>query len=280
MIDDSQTQLQQGHEMKTTTSKVLLFPANGDEPHIVDMAFSVAGAKAHPRGFYKTAVDLRGLYGKYTAGYTRLLNFNVQDHGEQIDGQYHLYYNISPRLPVNFAMARVVDVDPKRPNSRSMWKGDVVIVKMREERVANDLKSMTYLDVSIAVQKTAEKTIRGWYNSDMWAPNARIHQESLDLCLANEEPTDPRLKLLRDRGAYELVTDEKMRRRQEKTFERVVADEKKRLMRHDKFESMVCAGCGASNLPTRSQCSKCKQVFYCSVECQRRDWREHKEHCT
>ncbi|KAK0244677.1 hypothetical protein EDD85DRAFT_932713, partial [Armillaria nabsnona] len=141
---------------------------------------SVAGANSHPRGFYKTAVDLRGLYGKYTAGYTRLLNFNIQDHGEQIDGQYHLYYNVSPRLPVNFAMTRVVGVDPKRPNSRPMWKGDVVIVKMLEEREINGSKSMTYLDVSIAVQKTVEKTIRGWYNSDMWAPNVRIHHESLD----------------------------------------------------------------------------------------------------
>ncbi|SJL17687.1 uncharacterized protein ARMOST_21247 [Armillaria ostoyae] len=224
MIDDSQLQLQKGHEIQTTTSKVLLFPANGDEPHTVDMAFSVAGAKSHPRGFYKTAVDLRGLYGKYTAGYTRLLNFNIQDHGEQIDGQYHLYYNVSPHLPVNFAMARVVGVDPKRPNSRPMWKGDVVIVKMREERETNDSKSMTYLDVSIAVQKTVEKTIRGWYNSDMWAPSARIHHESLDFRLANEEPTDPRLKLLKDRGAYELVTDDKKRRKQEKTFERVISD--------------------------------------------------------
>ncbi|KAK0460126.1 uncharacterized protein EV420DRAFT_252700 [Desarmillaria tabescens] len=296
MLNDSQLQLQLGHEIKATTSKVLLFPANGDQPCVVDMIFSAAGAKSHPRGFYNTAVDLRGLYGKYTAGYTRLLNLSIQDHGEQIDGQYHLYYNVSPRLPVNYSMARIIGVDPKRPSSRPMWKGDVVIVKMQQQD--KEPQSMSYLDISIAVQETAEKIIRGWYNSDMWAPNARIHHESLDcesfsdrcvshdlvdvfvVHLANEDPTDPCLKLLKDSGGYELVTEEKKRRKQEKILERIVADEKKRLVRYDKFGSNVCADCGASNLPARSQCSKCKRVFYCSVECQRRDWREHKEHCT
>ncbi|KAK0201443.1 hypothetical protein DFS33DRAFT_1276337 [Desarmillaria ectypa] len=215
MLDNSQLQLQRGHEIKATTSKVLLFPANGDQPYIIDMAFDVAGAKSHPRGFYNTAVDLRGLYGKYTAGYTRLLNFNIQDHGEQIDGQYHLYYNVSPRLPVNYSMARVVGVDPKRPSSRPMWKGDVVIVKMQQED--KEPKSMSYLDVSIAVQETVEKMIRGCY-----APHVLIGV--FVVRLANEDPTDPHLKLLKDLGVYELVTEEKKRRKQEKILERVITD--------------------------------------------------------
>ncbi|KAG7444056.1 uncharacterized protein BT62DRAFT_921348 [Guyanagaster necrorhizus] len=212
MVDDCRVQVRD-HEIKTTTFKVLLFPVNGDQPHLVDMVFSEAGAKSHPRGFYSTAVDLRGLYGKYTAGYTRLLRFDIQDHEEPLDGRYHLYYNISPRLPVNHAMARIVGVDPKRPSSRPMWKGDVVIIKKQPEMESEEPKS-----------GIAEKTIRGWYNSDMWAPNARIQHESLDFHLANEEPTDPRLKLLKDLGTYELVTDEKKRRKQEKIYERVVAD--------------------------------------------------------
>lgn len=28
------------------------------------------------------------------------------------------------------------------------------------------------------------------------------------------------------------------------------------------------------------RCSKCKARWYCSVECQRTDWKEHKKHCT
>ena len=43
----------------------------------------------------------------------------------------------------------------------------------------------------------------------------------------------------------------------------------------------ICDACGA--LPTESTkhlcCSNCRVVYYCSKECQRRSWPEHKKHC-
>lgn len=42
--------------------------------------------------------------------------------------------------------------------------------------------------------------------------------------------------------------------------------------------SRVCATCGAEDMELL-QCSKCKQRYYCSVECQRVDWRSHKRSC-
>ena len=41
----------------------------------------------------------------------------------------------------------------------------------------------------------------------------------------------------------------------------------------------VCTVCGARGHPTLMQCSKCKKVKYCSVKCQRGDWKTHKPRC-
>lgn len=38
-----------------------------------------------------------------------------------------------------------------------------------------------------------------------------------------------------------------------------------------------CATCGKENAD--SKCSKCKMVYYCSSECQQKDWQSHKETC-
>lgn len=39
---------------------------------------------------------------------------------------------------------------------------------------------------------------------------------------------------------------------------------------------MQCAVCGN---PGTKKCSQCKAVFYCSTECQRKHWPEHKKTC-
>ena len=43
----------------------------------------------------------------------------------------------------------------------------------------------------------------------------------------------------------------------------------------------VCSGCCKSleEVQGNNRCSKCKVVRYCSQECQRSDWRDHKEEC-
>jgi hypothetical protein len=40
----------------------------------------------------------------------------------------------------------------------------------------------------------------------------------------------------------------------------------------------MCRGCSAPGATLK--CSKCKQAYYCSKECQKQDWREHKTACT
>lgn len=44
-------------------------------------------------------------------------------------------------------------------------------------------------------------------------------------------------------------------------------------------EKNICnlPGCDS---PAHLQCSRCKQVVYCTKEHQKKDWKEHKKHCT
>ena len=41
----------------------------------------------------------------------------------------------------------------------------------------------------------------------------------------------------------------------------------------------LCARCGKPGATGMLRCSKCKSVRYCSRECQRSDWKQHKLRC-
>eukprot|EP00457_Paulinella_chromatophora_P015188 gb/GEZN01015758.1/.p1 GENE.gb/GEZN01015758.1/~~gb/GEZN01015758.1/.p1 ORF type:complete len:138 (+),score=24.71 gb/GEZN01015758.1/:58-471(+) len=40
-----------------------------------------------------------------------------------------------------------------------------------------------------------------------------------------------------------------------------------------------CNSCSTQTSWEKSRCSRCKRAFYCSVDCQRKDWPAHKENC-
>ena len=44
----------------------------------------------------------------------------------------------------------------------------------------------------------------------------------------------------------------------------------------DFMDDPICAVCGAA---ATQRCSKCKQAWYCSRDCQLRDWKKHKPIC-
>ena len=57
-------------------------------------------------------------------------------------------------------------------------------------------------------------------------------------------------------------------------------DDKKQITEWLNLLSSVCTVCGKKG-ERYKQCSRCTCVYYCSVDCQRKDWKEngHKEEC-
>jgi hypothetical protein len=49
--------------------------------------------------------------------------------------------------------------------------------------------------------------------------------------------------------------------------------------RQTRLNQIVCHCCGASDDSTFPRCSVCKKVFYCSRDCQMKDWSAHKVSC-
>jgi len=49
--------------------------------------------------------------------------------------------------------------------------------------------------------------------------------------------------------------------------------------RQAQLNLIVCNYCGVSDDTTFPRCSVCKKVFYCSKDCQTKDWRAHREYC-
>lgn len=147
--------------------KVFLFPANGDEPHIIDMEFNEAGAK-HPYGHYTTAVDLRAFYGNQMRA-TRIQMLAVDDQPDERDeGEYIIYYNLSLKLPLNRVMARIAGFDPERPGPKLTWRGNVVAVKSPEPLIPGGGAHMDYVDVRPSVQGLLVQFIKTWYRSKGW----------------------------------------------------------------------------------------------------------------
>ena len=41
-----------------------------------------------------------------------------------------------------------------------------------------------------------------------------------------------------------------------------------------------CAFCGTAFWPYLKKCKRCRTVFYCGRDCQKQDWKYHKNSCT
>jgi hypothetical protein len=115
-------------------SKCIVFPAEGSEPRIVDMTIrTVVQGDITQVSLYNRTVDLLGLYGSEYRK-LRARNLSLSDsEWHAIPDKYLLYYNMSPKLPLNRCIARIIGVDPNKLGSELFWRGDVVGMKFEPE---------------------------------------------------------------------------------------------------------------------------------------------------
>jgi hypothetical protein len=106
---------------QTIIRNVIMYPADGSGARITPMQFSEDGANANPHAFYTINVDLRSLYGRSNMHATRQKTWDITNQPDRAtEGEYQLFHNISPKLPINVTMARLVGVDPRKPGKRPL----------------------------------------------------------------------------------------------------------------------------------------------------------------
>src|SRR3981189_3219893 len=89
----------------TYVRKCLVFPSDALEPRFVDMTIRTATQDDITNArMYSRTVDLTATYGNEYRK-MRLWSFS-QSPGEGITGDYLLYFNMSPKLPLNRCVAR------------------------------------------------------------------------------------------------------------------------------------------------------------------------------
>jgi len=258
-----------------------LYPVDGGEPRITPMTFNEEGSEANPCGFYTVNVDLRGLYGECNMHATRERSWDITNQPDKItDGEYLVFHNISPKLPINATMARLVGVDPKKPGGRPLWRGDVVVVKTSPWPAPIAIGAgdhMDYLDVPPqALELFTAGAIRHWYNSDVWRDGIKVEQQFIETIRKGEE-TWPTMQQLYTSGFYEKKYEKTVR-----MMHRLATHQIEEMKREDLDNIVACGNCyvlGSSLTQPLRVCGGCRNEKYCSTECQKLAWKDHKAAC-
>lgn len=112
------------------THRVLLLPSDGSEPRNIPLVFSEEGARAI-HSFLQRAPDLWHVFGPAIA--TTRMQMLVSPHPHHnIPGlitEYHVFYNLSPTLPVNLSAMQIATGADDPPGGRLAWRGDIVIAR-------------------------------------------------------------------------------------------------------------------------------------------------------
>ncbi|KAJ7920063.1 hypothetical protein B0H13DRAFT_2319841 [Mycena leptocephala] len=265
---------------------VILYPADGGEPRITPMTFNEEGARANPCGIFAINVDLRALYGDRNMYATRQQLVTIHSQPDpNSHGVYDIFYNISPRLPTNVCLARLVGVDPARPGKRPLWRGDVVVVKSEKwpSLKIGGRQHMNYVDIPPAVLDVLNSNfIPKWYNSRAWGDSLQAEQMSNDEASKTEQnwPVIQKFhpSLSGTRSGYDKKTLDKTAR----MIDRLKTNQAKQGKREELDRIIVCGHYkvhGSSIAQPLRVCGGCRNEKYCSTECQRLAWKEHRSSC-
>ena len=108
------------------TRKCLVLPSEGSEPRLVDMTIRTTTQDDISR-IYSRTLDLRVSYG------IEYRKTRVWPASNVIPGKHLLYFNMSPKLPLNRCLARILYTNPDNLESKLFWRGDVVMMRYESQ---------------------------------------------------------------------------------------------------------------------------------------------------
>ncbi|KAK6987673.1 hypothetical protein R3P38DRAFT_327870 [Favolaschia claudopus] len=123
-----------------------------------------------------TDVDLVRVYGARAMQGVRSKNLAVTDSRNQ---NHTLIFTLSPDLPINLTMARIVKANPEHPGERLLWRGDVFALNSRWDNADSILKEVHHPAVTQKdIEHLSSKAIRRWYDSYEWRHLVRLEWEN------------------------------------------------------------------------------------------------------
>ena len=116
--------------LESLIRKCIVFPADGSETRLVHMiARTVTQDDPTNLCSYNRCVEMATTFG----GDFRKVRVMAHRTGQDVQSTYLFFYNLSPNLPINLTIARVIGVTPSHLKNKKylFWRGDVVAMKVQ-----------------------------------------------------------------------------------------------------------------------------------------------------
>ncbi|KAF8626703.1 hypothetical protein AX15_004727 [Amanita polypyramis BW_CC] len=149
-------------KLEALVRKCIVFPTNGSETCIAPMvARTVTTEDITSLGLYSRCVDMASTFGDELRK-TQVTTFETTRHGAQ--NTYLFFYNLSPNLPINLNVTRVVGVTPShlKARKRLFWRGDLVVMKVQALSKQMDF-IVESLDADLSELGSLEEFLRKTY---------------------------------------------------------------------------------------------------------------------
>jgi len=114
------------------TRTCIVFPADGSKPRVADMIIrTVTTEDTNNAKIFNRTVDL---LASYRSEYRKMRSWPFTHFGHSHMLTKHLvYFNMSPKLPLNRCVARIIGLNPDNLGSELFWRGDVVVMEYKSQ---------------------------------------------------------------------------------------------------------------------------------------------------
>jgi hypothetical protein len=149
------------------TRKCIVFPADDSKPRISDMIIrTVTTEDISNAKIFNRTVDLLASYG---CEYRKMRSWPFTQSGQShIPSKYLLYFNMSPKLPLNRCVARIIGLNPDNLGSELFWRGDVVVMEYKsQDEIFIDCQNANASAIIKSEEYLRDAYYEGWLEKEL-----------------------------------------------------------------------------------------------------------------
>lgn len=165
-------------KLENLVRKCIVFPTDGSETRIVPMiarTVTTEDADTTSLFLYSRCVDMASTFGD---NYRKTRVIAHRSARDGVQSTYLFFYNLSPNLPINLNIARLIGVTPShlKTRKRLFWRGDVVAMKVQPESERFDF-IVESLDADLFELTPLEEFLREQYQMDVFERDLQYDEE-------------------------------------------------------------------------------------------------------